>query len=396
QGFVVAGSNDDMGTSPHGPNAGIFLDGDFGNSTREAHHLAIVGVFSHHHHFWGLHSTDTHTVLIEDSLFAYSAKEHGAYVSDGSDDYVIRRNVFFANRASGLQCNVDPLASLEETMKNPGMRGYPRMQNTHAWAEGALRYATERFGANNFPDGRGYNFIIEDNVMNKNGRGGGAAINLAGVRESLVQNNLAYGNEASGIVLWDNANPFDAELVRSPPRTPAQMVGPQLLPTFGCYGVTVRGNTILAHTKGRPALLIGNGSWGTRAFDNVLYNESDPSIEVAPTGIYRTDAGSNVVNTVSYEGTAAALKPTALRLPDANRTVVGVTPREMTAEFERAGDEPWVVVEGGFWHLNPARPSFRPRKQGRLLAGQADRSELPPRDMTGKRRATADIGALAE
>ena len=31
---------------------------------------------------------------MEDNLFALSAQEHSAYVSDGSDDYVIRRNVF--------------------------------------------------------------------------------------------------------------------------------------------------------------------------------------------------------------------------------------------------------------------------------------------------------------
>jgi hypothetical protein len=33
--------------------------------------------------------------------------EHSAYVSDGSDNYVIRRNVFFGSNVSGLQCNLD-------------------------------------------------------------------------------------------------------------------------------------------------------------------------------------------------------------------------------------------------------------------------------------------------
>ena len=32
-----------------------------------------------------------------------------------------------------------------------------------------MKLATDKFGENNFPDGRGVNFIIEDNVMNQRG-----------------------------------------------------------------------------------------------------------------------------------------------------------------------------------------------------------------------------------
>jgi hypothetical protein len=35
---------------------------------------------------------------------------------------------------------------------------------------GLIKLATEKFGANNFPDGKGVNFIIEDNVINQNRR----------------------------------------------------------------------------------------------------------------------------------------------------------------------------------------------------------------------------------
>src|SRR5581483_795059 len=147
------------------PRAGIMLDGDFSKTGKQTHHIVIVANFSHNHRKWGLHTRDTHTVLMQDNLFARSAREHGAYVSDGSDNYVIRRNVFFGNRASGLQCNVDPLASLEETMKHPAMQARAPMQETHAWAEATLAFATARFGADNFPDGKGKNYLIEDNVM---------------------------------------------------------------------------------------------------------------------------------------------------------------------------------------------------------------------------------------
>jgi hypothetical protein len=395
EGFNLAGPNDDAGANPRGPNAGIFIDGDFGNSSRLAHHVAVIGNFSHHHRMWGLHSTDTHSVLIQDNLFSHSAREHGAYVSDGSDNYVIRRNVFFSNRGSGLQCNVDPLASLEETMKHPAMAGHPRMQETQAWAEAALRAATERFGAHGFPDGRGYNFIIEGNVMNGNGRSGGAAINLAGVRESLIQNNLVYGNQASGVAMWDNANPFDAERVKNGPKSAAEMKGPEILPIFGCYGNVVRNNTVVSSVKGRPSLLIGNGSWGTRARNNILVNDREPSIEVTDTGIWRTDAGFNVVNTVAYEGVPGALKPAALNAPEGNGTQLGMTQQRLAAELERAGAEPWVSIEGTWWLLNPKRPSFRPKKASRVLAGRGDARDMPAQDLTGVRRSAADIGAYA-
>ena len=45
------------------------MDGDFGRSSKLTHHIALVANFSHHHRKWGFHSTDTHTVLIEDNLF---------------------------------------------------------------------------------------------------------------------------------------------------------------------------------------------------------------------------------------------------------------------------------------------------------------------------------------
>ena len=229
QGFDVAGPNPPGTADPTGPNAGIFIGGDFLRTSKLAHHVAVLGNFVHDQKKWGLHSVDSHTVLVQDNLFATSAKEHGAYVSDGSDDYVIRRNVFFGSAASGLQVNVDPLASLEKVSKHPALQ-VGEMQPTRAWALSVLEAATERFGANAFPDGRGFNFIIESNVMNGNGRAGGAAINLAGVRESLIQNNLVYDNLASGIAEWDNANPFDAASVDPGPKTPADVTGVDVLP----------------------------------------------------------------------------------------------------------------------------------------------------------------------
>jgi len=394
EGFNVAGTNQ-AGKEPEGPNAGIMLNGDFLHGEKLAHHIALIGNFSHNHKKWGVHSVDSHSVLLQDNLFALSALEHAAYVSDGSDNYVIRRNVFFGSAGSGLQCNADAIASLEKLKEHPALAGAPPYKQTREWALGVLALATTRFGQNAFPDGRGFNFIIEDNVINGNGRAGGAALNLAGVRESLIQNNLAYANAGSGIVEWDNGNAFDHALVEPGPQLPADVTGAESLPLFGCFANLIRNNTILAGVRGRPALLVGNGSWGTRARNNVFINDGGPSVELHPTGIWRFEAGRNVLNTLAYEGRAAALRSLAVSLPDEPGSTLAVTRTRFTADVVQSSEEPWVILEKAWWKLNPKRPDFHPQKRSSLLAGRGDPKEMPTADLDGKKRTTADIGCYA-
>src|SRR5215469_5466729 len=177
QGFNLAGHNTPA-IDPASPRAGIMLDGDFGSTGKQTHHIVLIGNFSHNHRKWGFHSRDTHTVLMQDNVFALSAMEHSAYVSDGSDNYVIRRNIFFGSHAGGLQCNLDTVSSFHDLIKNPELREYPKEQPTREWAVGLVALAAQKFGENNFPDGKGINFIIEDNVINENGKAGGGSLNL--------------------------------------------------------------------------------------------------------------------------------------------------------------------------------------------------------------------------
>src|SRR6185312_697335 len=127
---------------------------------------------------------------------------------------------FFGSHAGGLQVNLDPESSLDEVLKHPALSRFPKASSTRAWAEGLLAEATRLFGENGFPDGRGVNFIIEENVIQGNGRRGGGALNLAGLQDSLVQNNLIYGNFAHGIAEWDNDNPFDHAAATDGPARP--------------------------------------------------------------------------------------------------------------------------------------------------------------------------------
>ena len=394
EGFNVAGSNA-PGKAPEGPNAGILINGNFIHSSKLGHHIALVGNFVHNHKKWGFHSVDSHSVLMEDNLFALSATEHGAYVSDGSDNYVIRRNVFFANAQSGLQCNIDATSSLEKLKDHPALEDAPPYKQTREWALGILAMATEKFGQNAFPDGRGFNFIIEDNVMNDNGRGGAAALNLAGVRESLIQNNLTYANYSSGIVEWDNANGFDKGLVEPGPKSPSEVTGAESLPLFGCFSNVIRNNTILAGVRGRPALLVGSGSWGTRAHNNIFMNDVGPAIELHPTGIWRFDGKRNVLNTIVYDGRAAGLRSLAISLPDEPGSVIAVASARVSGEVVQASEEHWVIIEKGWWRLNPKRPDFHPQRTSTLLAGRGDPKDMAPNDLDGKKRTAADIGCYA-
>lgn len=411
EGFNIAGSTG-PGLEPKGPLAGIMIDGDFGRSGKNAHHVAIVGNFSHNHRKWGLHSTDTHTVLIQDNLFALSCLEHSAYVSDGSDNYVIRRNVFFGSRSAGLQCNIDSLSSLAEALKNPALASHRPHQPTREWAMALLEDATRIFGEHNYPDGRGLNFIIEDNVINGNGRGGGGSLNLAGLQESVIQNNLIYGNFNHGIAEWNDGNPYDAARVVPGPQDPQQVPGPEALPFWGCRSNRIRNNTVLMANPQRAALVLINGSFANRVRNNVLINDEPASIEVSSTGIYRLDSSNNVLNAVHYVGAsihsvpaewpyrgatemADSLKSLAVHLDDGKTSALGITRALAAPEFVRYGEDPWVLIEGSWWRLNPNRPDFHPRADSKLLRGRGDASDLPAGDLAAEPRTGADIGAFS-
>jgi hypothetical protein len=345
----------------------VFLDGNFGESGEMTHHIALVRLLSHHHARWGMHSTDTHTVLVQDSFFGFSGSQHGAYVSDGSDDYVIRRNVFIANHQAGLQCNMDPAASFEELVKHPAMRHLAPIENTRAWVGRALTAATRHFGAGNFPDGRGVNFIIEDNVINGNGKGGAAGLNFASMSHSLIQNNLVYGNHAHGIAQWDDANDFDAPFRDLDDLHAAHVHDPEDLPMFGCQQNVVRHNTVLLAQPGRAALQARNGSWGMVAYNNIAINDAGPSLEIFDTSFYQLDAGHNVVRTVDYAGKASRLRSLAVRLPGASDMRQGFTRARIARQLVAPSEQPWAVLSGDWWTLHPQHPDFRPKPSSRML-----------------------------
>ena len=104
---------------------------------------------------------------------------------------------------------------------------------------------------------------------------------------------------------------------------------------------------------------------------------------------------SNVINTVSFSNMPESLKILAMQLPEGKQTISGITQEKAAKEFIRYGDEPWVIIEGRWWRLNPNRPNFRPKPDSKLFTNWGDAGEFPQRDLSGSRRNKPSMGALS-
>jgi parallel beta-helix repeat protein len=110
----------------------------------------------------GIFAAFSDDVLIENNE-SFANGEHGVYVNNSSDNFIIRGNHIHNNAAAGIHLNGDA-----------------------------------SFGG----DGMMSNGTISENRIHDNGDQGGAAINMDGVEDTLVLNNLLYGNHASGIAIF--------------------------------------------------------------------------------------------------------------------------------------------------------------------------------------------------
>jgi hypothetical protein len=138
--------------------------------------------------------------------------------------------------------------------------------------------------------------------------------------------------------------------------------------------------------------------------NNIFINDERSSIEIFNTSIYRLDAMYNVANTVDYSDDAGddrvtrmpdSMKALATHLPEGEDAITGITRERAAKEFVRYGDEPWVIVEGKWWRLNPNRPDFRPRADSKMFANRGDAKDMPEHDLSGGNRSGTSIGAYA-
>jgi parallel beta-helix repeat protein len=155
-------------------------------------------------------------------------KGHGIYVSSSGDRPVIRNNRSHDNSGCGLQVN-----GYGDPDINGRLRG---IVVDHAISEA----------------------IIEDNVLYRNARGGGAGINMMSVRDSLIANNLLYHNLAGGIALFDD---YAGE-------------------EWGCRNNRFVNNTVYFRPgEGRYGILFTSGSRGNLLRNNIILAGLGPAIE---------------------------------------------------------------------------------------------------------------------
>ncbi len=405
-GLHVAGQTG-PGLPQAGLASGILIGASFVSTGKMTHHIVLNNIYSHNHQYWGMHSTDSYTVLMQDSVYGRSCREHSAYVSDGSDDYVIRRNVFFGSTGCGLQCNIDADTCLRKMSQMKEFVSVGPLQPNRQWAKAILKFAAEQYGPHNFPDGIGENFIIEENVVYGNGRGsGGGGFNFAGLVDSLIQNNLLYDNHAHGFAMWNNYSVFERELQKPGPATAAD-VTPEALPLFGCRNNLIRNNTVLLDVPDRYALGAINGSYGCTLRNNVIINQTGLSIEFTADSIWQTDSGYNIArgaalnrysmySTVPYSPNPPPMPEEiaalAKNLDRNNHSILGVDLPAFAQEVVRYNLNPWLMLEGHYWRLNPERPDFRPCAGSKLLVSSGDPTQLPLTDLEGRKRISADIG----
>ena len=173
--------------------------------------VILRGNKSEHNYFWGILTGWSENIIVENNITTGSQREHGIYISNSADGAIVRNNISYGNRCSGIQFNADRYL--------PG-------------------------------DGIHSNNLIEGNVIFENGKGGGAALNLDGVQDSVIRNNLLYDNHSTGIVLYVG---FAAD---------------------GSKNNIVTNNTVVMAEDARWALLMTDGSSGNVVTNNILLNKN--------------------------------------------------------------------------------------------------------------------------
>ena len=171
--------------------------------------ISIKNNYCHNNQRWGIFTGFTDDLTVENNTCSYSADEHGIYVSNSSDRPIIRNNHSFNNNGCGIHMNGD--ISMGE-------------------------------------DGIIHDAVVEGNILHDNGYGGGSAINMDGVQNSEIFNNLIYNNHATGIAMY-------------------QIDGGEASKNNKVFN-----NTIIQPADGRWCIISVNGSTGNTLYNNILIN----------------------------------------------------------------------------------------------------------------------------
>ena len=271
---------------------------------------------------WGILTGFVDDLDIEENATTGSIVQHGIYVSNSGDRPIVRNNLVVGNHGSGIQLNAD------------------LSQGGDGIITGALISG---------------NIIFNNAMPVNNVLGGGSAINLDGVQNSRIENNVLYNNHASGISLFQEDGAESSK------------------------NNVIVNNTIDGASDGRWAMNIQDGSTGNTLLNNILLNEnpSHGAIDIsssslsgltsdynAVTSRFTTDGGSTAKTLAQWQ---AATGQDAHSLVSTAAALV-------------------VNPANGNYHLSSTSPAIN---KGTTLDAPATDIELKPRPIG----AAVDIGA---
>ncbi|MBN2231659.1 MAG: right-handed parallel beta-helix repeat-containing protein [Deltaproteobacteria bacterium] len=219
-----------------------------GIDVRVANFVTVRNCYAHHNRNWGIFTAFAESFTALGNECSYSAEEHGIYHSNSGDNAVLQGNTCHHNAGAGIQINADP-----------SMGG----------------------------DGICSNARVIGNILYENGSAGGAAINLASVRDSVIANNLIYANHAGGIAAWDDDQGEE----------------------WGSRNNVYAFNTVHMPADGRWALNLGHGSSGCTVVNNILLHESTArgGLEIDSSSRAGLNSNNNLLAPVSVDEEVLAL-----------------------------------------------------------------------------------------
>jgi len=276
EGFEVIGSNDASSSRE-----GIRIVAPLAAGSRD---IVIRNNNIHHNRLRNILTGFVGDLRIENNTVSNAYVEHGIYVSNSADNHVIRGNVSYANRGSGIQINAD------------GTLG---------------------------GDGIITNALVEGNRIYGNGAGGGSGINLDGVQNSVIQNNLLYDNHASGISLF------------------------RIDGSAASTGNLVVNNTIINADDGRWALNIQDESSGNTVLNNILFSlhAARGAIDIDAASLAGFVSDHNILEDRFASGSFIDIAAwRALTGDDANSSTV--TLAQLTALFANYAGQDFRLADG--------------------------------------------------
>ncbi len=236
---------------------------------------------------WGIFTSFSDDLLIAYNECYGSEREHGIYVSNSCVHPIVRGNVSHGNHGCGIHMNGD-------------------------LSQGGVGLIT---GA-----------LIEDNIVYNNGKGGGGAINMDGVQNSIIRNNLLFNNHATGIANFRidaAAGPKDNQILN---------------------------NTIDMAADGRCALLFKQTAGPNTVRNNILYSRNAHAGNLlcgSQADIANVDSDYNMLDRVTPDDGDTIYTLAQWKAKGQDRHSLAANPTSL-----------WNNPEVGDYHLLPGAPAI--------------------------------------